>query len=74
MAKGIYIVGILLEQQGELRVTKIKTNAMIMARPGQHHFQVVHLEMCIKEKDFLLPWQLFHFNREINKKYNSATL
>ena len=30
-------------------------------RPGQHHISVVHLEVCIKAKHFLLPWASLPF-------------
>lgn len=67
MAKAVYIVGILPEQQGELKERKIKTNPMTTGQVSITSQWYIS-RFVLRRKTFFSPEHLFCFNWEDRKK------
>lgn len=67
MAKGIYIVGILPEQQGELKEEKVKKNPMITAQVSIMS-QWYILKFILGRYALFRLRHLFHFNLKGRKR------
>lgn len=61
MAKGIYVVGILPEQQGELKERRIKINPTITGQVSITS-QWYILKFELRRNTFFYLGHLFHFN------------